>query len=87
MEYLLAAMKSRTDALSVQEKLRARGVRAVVIPTPKQVNVGCGLSVKTYVQNASDLIRATKEVRPVSFVGFYVVSERAGGYYVRPYVR
>lgn len=46
MTEFLAVFRSRSQAIDCNTRLRAAGVPATLINTPKEANVGCGLSVK-----------------------------------------
>ena len=46
MIYLIFAFRSRTQSIRFGGELRNAGVNNVLISTPRDVSVGCGLSVK-----------------------------------------
>jgi len=46
MTEILAVFRSRSQAIDCNTKLKALRIPTALIPTPKQANVGCGLSVK-----------------------------------------
>ncbi|MFQ7034828.1 MAG: putative Se/S carrier-like protein [Candidatus Borkfalkia sp.] len=46
MKIILAVFRSRSQALDFISKLRANGLSATAVSTPKEANVGCGISAK-----------------------------------------
>lgn len=46
MTDILAVFRSRSQAIDCNARLRAEGIPANLINTPKEANIGCGLSVK-----------------------------------------
>lgn len=69
--YIIAVFRSRTQTVNFKEELKRRGIHAETVSTPREVAIGCGLSVKL---NKEDFLLA-KEVqqrmRFGAFVGFY----------------
>ena len=46
MTEILAVFRSRSQAIDCNARLRAAGIPAGLINTPKEANVGCGLSIR-----------------------------------------
>ena len=46
MTELIAVFRSRAQAVDCNARLRSLGVPSSVISTPKEAQIGCGLSVK-----------------------------------------
>lgn len=46
MIYLIFAFRSRTQSIRFSGELKAAGVVNTLVSTPREVSVGCGLSVK-----------------------------------------
>ena len=46
MTELVAVFRSRAQAVDCNSRLRASGVPSVLINTPREANIGCGLSVR-----------------------------------------
>ena len=42
--YVLAAFRSRTQTMAFYDRLKRVGCMAVVVNTPKEAHVGCGVS-------------------------------------------
>ena len=73
MGFVLAVFRSRTETLSYASYLRSYGVKCVVVNTPRNINVSCGISVKfprAELPIAKDII-ARRSFS--TFAGFYNV--------------
>ena len=46
MGYVLAVFRSRTETLNFASYLRSYNVKCMVVNTPRNINVSCGISVK-----------------------------------------
>ena len=46
MTEVLAVFRSRSQAIDCNARLKAAGIPANLINTPREANIGCGLSVK-----------------------------------------
>lgn len=78
MTEVLAVFRSRSQALDCNMRLRARGVPSNLINTPKEANIGCGLSVKFAVNM---LFRAKPLILSggyTAFFGFYSMNSVYG---------
>lgn len=78
MEYLVVAFRSRSQTIKFNEFLGKNGVFSEVVNTPKEAGVGCGLSVKVYLQNLHVVKRAVKITNLNSFAGFFLVKKVGG---------
>jgi hypothetical protein len=76
--YGIASFRSRQQVLHFQDLLRRRGIRASVISTPREVAVGCGLSLRFELSQAPTVVEIAKSLKADSLVGFYTL-ERVGG--------
>ena len=82
---ILAVFRSRSHSLDYAERLRAYGVQATTMTTPKEAKIGCGLCVRF---DARDFYRAQasmKTGRDSSFTGFYNMDSVNGQTTVTPY--
>ena len=75
MTYILAIFRSRSQAVDCNIRLKSFGVAAELINTPKEANIGCGLSIKIPHNSAE---RAKMIIRKANYSAFY-------GYYVMQY--
>ena len=73
----IAAFRSRQQVMRFDSALRRAGVRSQVISTPRDVALGCGLSVQFDLGDAQAVLNAYRQTRPGNLIGFYQV-ERNG---------
>ncbi len=79
MTEILAVFRSRMQAIDCNSRLKINGLPSVLVNTPKELNIGCGLSVKI-PQNA--LPRAKILItngRYSAFYGYYTLQSPYGG--------
>ena len=82
MTEILAVFRSRSQAIDCNARLKKYGIISSVINTPKEANVGCGLSVKipqNLLPRARTLIISA---RYSAFYGFYTMQNLYGRIYV-----
>lgn len=73
MEYIIAVFRARTETINFANLLRSYGVNVMIITTPRQVNVSCGISVrfnKSALMKAKELLQRR---RFDTFGGFYLI--------------
>ncbi len=75
----IAAFRSRQQVLKFEGVLRRDGVRAQVITTPRDVSVGCGLSVRFELTDTRSVLLAYQKSRPSNLIGFYSVTRHGYG--------
>ena len=69
----IAAFRSRTQVLRLEEALRRAGLSAGVISTPREVTMGCGLSVRFELSEFDQVMTVYRRVNPGALIGFYRV--------------
>ena len=69
----IAAFRSRTHVLRMEDALRRAGLSAGVISTPKEVAMGCGLSVRFELKDLPQVFSVYRRMNPGTLVGFYRV--------------
>lgn len=74
----IASFRSRQQVLKFEGALRRSGVKVSVITTPRDVSVGCGLSIRFEMGDARRVMEVYDQLRPSNLIGFYRV-ERAEG--------
>ena len=74
----IASFRSRQQVLKFEGALRRAGIRVEVITTPRDVSVGCGLSIRLELADQSRVMDVYRQLRPSNLIGFYRV-ERADG--------
>ena len=77
-EYGIAAFRSRQQVMKFEEALRREGLNVRVISTPREVAVGCGLSVQFAPKDVRTVQNALTRMRPVNLIGLYLVSRSSG---------
>ena len=68
---IIAAFKSRSQLMSFDAAMRRAGIKTEIVPTPRAVALGCGLSAefsKEALHTARNIIKA---IEPTAFEGFY----------------
>lgn len=71
--FAIAAFRSRTQVLRLEEALRRAGLDAGVISTPREVAIGCGLSVRFRPADAQQVMGVCRRLAPAALIGFYRV--------------
>lgn len=76
--FAIAAFRSRQQVMRFDSALRRAGIRSEVISTPRDVAVGCGLSVRFALQDAQAALNVYQRARPGNLIGFYRVDRAPG---------
>ena len=71
----IASFRSRTQVLRLEDALRRAGLSAGVISTPRQVAIGCGLSVRFELSELRQVMAVYRRLNPTALVGFYRVDD------------
>jgi len=79
----IAAFRSRQQVMRFEAALRRAGIRSQVISTPRDVSIGCGLSVRFDLRDSAAAQQVYRQSRPGNLIGFYRVERTGSG---RPYV-
>ena len=74
----IASFRSRQQVLKFEGALRRAGIRTEVITTPRDVSVGCGLSIRFELGDQARVMDVYRQLHPSNLIGFYRV-ERAEG--------
>lgn len=75
----IAAFRSRQQVMRFDSALNRAGIRSQVISTPRDVAVGCGLSVRFDMKDAQAVLDAYQRTRSGNLIGFYRVIRENGG--------
>ena len=73
-ERIIASFKSRSQMMSFDTALRRGGVETDIIPTPKAIALGCGLSVEFPAERINTAKAIIKALNPSTFEGFYTIA-------------
>ena len=75
--YGIAAFRSRSQVFMFEDALRSAGVRGTIVSTPREVSMGCGLSVRFGIEDVQAVVRILRQVNTSNLIGLYRV-ESAG---------
>ena len=70
----IAAFRSRQQVMRFDGALRRAGIRTDVVSTPRDVALGCGLSVQFDLNDAQAVLNAYRQTQPGNLIGFYQVT-------------
>ncbi len=79
MEYIIISFRSRVDTFTLSDNLKKWGIPSKVVLTPKEANIGCGLSVMIGKENVKLCKKIVYGKVLKSFVGFFLIKETANG--------
>ena len=69
--YGLAAFRSRQQVLRFETALNRQGVPARIVSTPRDISMGCGLSVRFPLEYAQTVRRALQCANTGNLIGLY----------------
>ena len=75
----IAAFRSRQQVMIFEGALRRAGLNVNVISTPRDVAVGCGLSVRFGLEDTQQVQSVLNRTRPGNLIGLYQVDRSGGG--------
>lgn len=75
----IASFRSRTQVLRLEDALRRAGLPVGVVSTPREVAMGCGLSVRFELGDFPQVMNIYHRLSPGALIGFY----RVDGYGTR----
>ena len=78
MTYILAIFRSRSQAVDCNIRLKSFGVTSELINTPKEANIGCGLSIKIPHDKANRAKMIIKKANYSAFYGYFVMQQTYG---------
>lgn len=71
----IAAFRSRTHVLRIEDALRRAGLPVGVVSTPREVALGCGLSVRFALNDFAQVLSIYRHMNPGALIGFYRVDD------------
>ena len=77
--YCIFSFKSRQEAMRLFKSARNVGIDVSIVSTPKFVYLGCGLSVKTSVENYNAIYNVFVSNKFSTFIGAYRVKTDGKG--------
>lgn len=69
--YILVVFRSRMQTMDFIHRCQSIGIYATSMSTPRQINIGCGLSAKVHESYYNKVIMLLKYNRYSAFVGIY----------------
>lgn len=76
--YGVAAFRSRQQVLLFESALRREGVSAKIVSTPRDVSMGCGLSVRFRLEDTANVARMLRMGNTSNLIGLYRVEYKSG---------
>lgn len=76
-KFCIAAFRSRLHVLAFERVLRAMGVQASTVTTPRAVSLGCGLSVRFETADLDRARAALLRMPQGNLIGLYTVERDA----------
>ena len=80
----IAAFRSRQQVLLMENALRRDGANVKVITTPRDVALGCGLSVRFDMGDLEKVQKVISARKPQNMVGVYRVDREGGRQKISP---
>jgi len=77
--YGIASFRSRQQVLRLEDELRREGLSVRVVTTPREVALGCGLSVQFDVADLARVRQVIACVHPTNLIGLYRVENSPVG--------
>ncbi len=78
-EYYIAVFKSRNQTMKYYNTLKGERVRCEIVNTPRQVSLGCGLSVRFESGALSRALAVLRRLNLYSYGGMFAVSQGMSG--------
>jgi hypothetical protein len=75
----VAAFRSRQQVMRFEGILRRAGLNVRVISTPRDVAIGCGLSVEFDIRDAQMVQSILGRAHVPNLIGLYQIDRRGGG--------
>ena len=74
----IGAFRSRQQVMNFESQLRSAGVHGEVVSTPREIAVGCGLSVKFAYADFPRVREICRKSPPANMIGIYRADNRLG---------
>ena len=74
--YGVAAFRSRQQVLVFNNALQRAGIQGRIVSTPREVSMGCGLSVRFRLEDTADVVRVLRQMNTGNLIGVYRVEVR-----------
>ena len=77
--YGVAAFRSRQQVLVLNNALQRAGIQGRIVSTPREVSMGCGLSVRFRLEDTAGVVRVLRQMNTGNLIGVYRVEVRGAG--------
>ena len=77
--YGVAAFRSRSQVFAFEGLLRREGIASMIVSTPREVSMGCGLSVRFRPEDTQAVIRMLRAANTSNLIGLYRVEYTGAG--------
>ena len=77
--YGVAAFRSRSQVFAFEGMLRREGIPVKIMSTPRDVSMGCGLSVRFRLEDTQTVIRVLRQANTSNLIGLYRVESTGVG--------
>ena len=77
--YGIAAFRSRSQVFMFEDALRRAGIQGGIVSTPREVSMGCGLSVRFRLEDIQTVLRVLRQVNTSNLIGLYRVDPTGAG--------
>ena len=74
----IAAFRSRQQVMRFDSALRKAGIHSEIVSTPRDVSIGCGLSVAFDLRDTAAVLDVYRHSHPGNLIGFYEVVRTPG---------
>ena len=78
VEFIIVSFRSRTETMGFSKFLSDRGINNQIVNTPKSAGVGCGISVKTSIDNLLKIKKILSIDSGKTFAGIFSVKVMGG---------
>lgn len=78
-DFGIVAYRSRTQVLQLEAALQRAGVGCSVINTPREVALGCGLSIRFELRDLDRVRGVVRQMRHSGLIGIYRVNTSGEG--------
>ena len=76
-ENIIISFESTNYAMQTEAYLKNEGVSLQIMPTPREITLSCGLSIKTHVDNLN-IIKSLVDKNKIKVKGIYKLSVSEG---------
>lgn len=84
-EGYLAVFKSRNHTMKFYQSLKDKRIPCQILNTPRQLSLGCGLSVRFPATNVSQALSLLRALNLYSYAGMFAVTAGSHGPVYTPY--